>query len=288
MTKPDPSVSYSPTPLDKIDLKGTKIAVVGGTNGLGRAIAQLAASKGASVTVVGRTFQGDEGISFIKADLSLMTEAEKVGNEVAADSKIVIFTNGIMASSARQESAEGIELDMAVSTLSRHVILKSLVPRLDKSTRIFIMGFPGAGQAGTNLDDLNCEKSYGFNAAHMNTVAGNEALVHYLAAKGVKVYGLNPGLIKTGIRSNAYGNGWIGGSLSYVVEGLLGWFTPTPEQYATKVLPLLVAPEIDDKSGAMFGQDGKAVLPTPAFKEAGWTDKWIEALDGLYARAQKK
>jgi hypothetical protein len=85
-----------------------------------------------------------------------------------------------LAAPKRQETAEGIERDMAVSYLSRLVILREIAPRLGKNRpaakmkpRVFIMGFPGAGQAGT-LDDLNAEKSYGAMRVHMNTVADNE------------------------------------------------------------------------------------------------------------------
>ena len=65
----------------------------------------------------------------------------------------------------------------------KRVILRAIAPRLGKDRpaarmkpRIFIMGYPGTGQAGT-LDDLNAEKSYRAFPAHMNTVAGNEVLM---------------------------------------------------------------------------------------------------------------
>jgi NAD(P)-dependent dehydrogenase (short-subunit alcohol dehydrogenase family) len=40
-----------------LDLTGKTVAVIGGTSGLGRALALFAASKGATVTVVGRSFK---------------------------------------------------------------------------------------------------------------------------------------------------------------------------------------------------------------------------------------
>src|SRR5205823_6126471 len=51
---------------------GTKVAIVGGTGGLGRALSRLMASRGASVIVVGQTFRDSDvpGIELIKADLS--------------------------------------------------------------------------------------------------------------------------------------------------------------------------------------------------------------------------
>ena len=55
-------------------LNGKKIAIIGGTDGIGRALAHTLAAKGAEVTVVGRTFR-DDGIPrlhFMQADLAQM------------------------------------------------------------------------------------------------------------------------------------------------------------------------------------------------------------------------
>ena len=143
-------------------------------------------SRGASVVVVGQTFRDSDvpGIEFIKADLSLMREAQRVAVLLRAeDLELLVFTTGIMAGPKREETAEGIERDMAVSYLSRLVIIRQIGPRLGKNRpaaplkpRVFIMGFPGTGQAG-KLDDLNAEKSYGRWAVQMTTVAGSRQRV---------------------------------------------------------------------------------------------------------------
>ena len=92
---------------------------------------------------------------------------------------LVIFTTGIFAARKRQETGEGIERNIAVSFLSRLVMVREIGPRLGKNRPVFPMkprvGYPGTGQAG-KLDDLNAEKSYGSMTVHMNTVAGNEIL----------------------------------------------------------------------------------------------------------------
>ena len=43
---------------------------------------------------------------------------------------------------------------------------------------------PGNGENISRLDDVNSEKAYekGFGFTHINTVAGNEAIVHVFAA----------------------------------------------------------------------------------------------------------
>lgn len=280
---PDPSLVVHPPAT--LALSGTRVAVVGGTDGLGRALARLAAEAGAEVTVVGRTFR-DEGvprIRFMKADLSSMREATRVGTELDPEVDAVVLTTGIIAAPQRETTAEGIERDMAISTLSRHAILRGLAPRLRPRTRVFVMGFPGAGNLG-DPSDLNAERSYAAMAVHMNTVAGNEAIVlhakqHY---PHLDVFGLNPGLVKTSIRSNLLG----AGSLKHrLVEGLIGLITPTPEGYARRIAPLLVAPELEGRSGAMFGKKGSAILPSAGF-DAAHVERFITGLDALLERAR--
>lgn len=257
----------------------------------------------------------------------------------------MVFTTGIIPGAERKASAEGIEMDMAVSALSRYVALKALLPRLtNPDARVFVMGFPGSGQKA-NLDDLNSETKYdsGLGQTHMNTVslyavqpvvivyvcvrgselglrgvqfdaltytvilrslvsslktcyhrahhflclstlqvAVNEALVQYFGAmKGKKVYGLNPGLIATGIRSN-----WATGVFANLMETLVGWFSISAEQYAEYVLPLFVAPELSSHPGASFSQRGVPILPSPGFEDAAYIDKHIAALEALVQKAQ--
>lgn len=112
----------------------------------------------------------------------------------------------------------------------------------------------------------------------MNTVAGNEALVIDLAEryKGVNFYGLNPGIIKTNIRSNYLGTGLF----SKVTETIVGWFTQTPDEYARKIVPLLVAPEIESHNGSMFNNKGYAISVSKGFTQ-DYARKYISASEEL-------
>lgn len=275
-----------------LDLKGLRVAVVGGTGGIGRALSRVLAARGAGVVVVGQSFRDADvpGISFIKADLSLMREARRVGEKLPAETlDLVIFTTGIMAGPRREATAEGIERDVAVSYLSRLVILRQIGPRLGKDRpaaamkpRVFVMGFPGSNQLG-NIEDLNSERSYGRWTAHMNTVAGNEALVLDAARQlpHAGVFGLNPGFVKTNIRSNLFG---ANSTLLRVIEWATGFMTTTPQAYAERLVPLLVSPDLEGHSGAMFNNKGEAVLPSPKLTDAA-TREILAASEKLAARA---
>lgn len=274
-------ITYSKTPPD---LSGKRVAIVGGTGGLGRAIAQLLARRGAKVTVVGQTFrdEGVAGLTFVKADLSLMKEARRVGALLAEKPPdVTLLTTGIFAAPKRQETSEGLERDMAVSYLSRLEIVRALGPKLLNGQRVFVMGYPGSDQKPA-LDDLNAEKNYAPVPVHMATVAGNEALVldaqkRYPAGR---FFGLNPGLIKTNIRDNFLG---AGSMKSRLAEWLIGLLNMSPERYAEVTLPLLFAQELDGHGGAMFNQKARPIhqstTMTPDFVSA-----LLSASEALTAR----
>ena len=231
---------------------------------------------------------GVPNLTFLRRDLTLVSAAAALGRELPP-ADVVAFTTGILPAKAREETAEGLERDMAVSCLSRLVALRGLLPRLPTGARVFVWGMPGNG-AVTRLEDLNAEKSYegGFGFVHMNTVGGNEALVLHLAATerargGAAVFGMNPGLIATGIRDSVHGGR--GGLLGRTMEGLIGLFTPSVEAYAAKTVPLMFAEGLEAHNGAMFNQGGDVILPNKEFLDApGRAAEWYDAMEALLKR----
>lgn len=289
---PRNDLNWTRVPVDSLDLKGLRAAIVGGTGGLGRALALQLASRGAEVIVVGQTFRdaGVRGLSFIKAELSLMKEARRIGRELPAEAlDLLVLTTGIFAGPRREETAEGIERDLAVSYLNRLVLLREVGPRLGKARanakmrpRVFSMGFPGTNQKGS-LEDLNAEKSYEAMPVHMNTVAGNEALVLDSARRypDIDFFGLNPGLIKTNIRANFLGGQ---GSLKHrLVESLIGLLTISAKKYGERIAPLLVSPELSGRSPAMFNQKGRAIEASEVMTE-GYVGEYVRVSEELLNR----
>jgi NAD(P)-dependent dehydrogenase (short-subunit alcohol dehydrogenase family) len=283
------SLAWQPAGPDQI--AGQRVAIVGGTGGIGRALSRHLAALGASVTVVGQTFRDADvrGIDFIGADLSLLQEARRVADLLAADRlDLLIFTTGIFAAPERQVTAEGIERDLAVSYLNRLAMLDALAPRLGTRraaagmARVFIMGYPGTGATGS-ADDLNAEHSYKAMPVHMNTVADNEMLVLDAARRHAHAafFGLNPGLIKTNIRDNFFGKGSL---KSRIAESLIGLLTPTADAYARRIAPLLFSPGLDAHSGAMFDNKGRAILASQGLTPAHIA-RFMHASQALIARA---
>jgi len=220
-----------------------------------------------------------------------MQDAARVADQLGADDlDMLIFTTGIFAAPERQVTAEGLERDMAVSFLSRMTILKRMADGIGASRadctfkpRVFVMGYPGTGQIGTDLDDLNAERAYKSFAVNMNTVAGNEMLVLESGKKypHLNVYGLNPGLIKTSIRDNFFGKGSL---KSKVAESLIGFFTPTADEYAERMLPMMVSAGIELESGAMFDRKANAILASEGLTREH-ISTFMTASEALVARA---
>lgn len=275
------------------DVAGKRIAIIGGTGGIGRALSKHLTSLGANVIVVGQTFRdaGTPNLEFLKADLSLMREAQRVATELPAEAlDIVIFTTGIFAAPKRQETTEGIERDMAVSYLSRFVILRAIAPRLGTQRvnatfkpRMFVMGFPGSGQLGS-IEDFNAEKSYKALSVHMNTVAGNEILVLDASKRYPEIafFGLNPGILKTNIRDNFLGKNSL---KSRLIEAIIGWVTPSADSYAKRITPLLFSSYIHNFSGAMFNNKGEAILPSEGLNSMH-INKFIAASESLLSKVK--
>ncbi|MFD8033629.1 SDR family NAD(P)-dependent oxidoreductase [Streptomyces sp. NPDC059717] len=279
-------------PADQPDLMGRQLTVIGGTNGLGRAIAAQALTRGATVTVVGRTLRDAPSgrLSFFPADLSSLREAARIGRELpVADCDVLLFTTGIFAARVREETPEGVERDMAVSFLSRLAILRELAGRLGSARadgacrpRVFVMGSPGWGETGT-ITDLNSQRRYSAMRAHGNTLAGNEALVTagHPRFQGPAYFGLAPGVIRTGIRANVLGEG---STTHRVVEALIGHLAPSAESYARRMVPLLFATELEGRSGDLFGSRGAPILPSRGLGPE-YAQRFLEESEALLDQA---
>ena len=218
---------------------------------------------------------------FIRKDLSLMKNAKDLVNEIdsgkAFDS--IVFSNGITAPQERQVTEEGLEIDLAVSFLSRLAFMKKLFDnakfgskRMDMKVkpRIFILGYPGKNYE-CELDDFNSNKNYSPIAAHMRTVVGNEALVEYVSLRfdrSINVFGVNPGIIKTGIRENLLGK-TKESYISWGVEAAIGLVAQSADQYAENILiHLLVSPAYESgKCNTLFESNGSELKPSTFLSE---------------------
>ena len=129
--------------------------VVGGTKGIGKAIADVLRSAGAKVEVVGRSADNTCGTS---ADLStvagckaLLGALERKG---CAKFAYVIFTLGVWPDPTSPYTSDGVDKVVALDLLARHVVLTGLVDRhlLTDTCRVLnvlasCQTLPGVGDA---------------------------------------------------------------------------------------------------------------------------------------------
>lgn len=229
------------------------VLVVGGTRGIGGALVDVLLSQGVRVTYVGRTagLHPEHALgTFLQCDLSTLRACtELAGRLEGVDFDSVVFCVGRLNLAQVERNAEGVELDLAVSYMSRFVLLKhfgthhaSLFPKLKLA---LVFGSPGSNNFVDNVNDLNFEdRAYQQVAAHTNTVVLNEALVYEAARRfpHIEVLGMNPGLLATGIRDAAHGGdgNWFG----WAMEAAIRAFNPSPKEYVARtVVPLLLKPQ---------------------------------------------
>ncbi|MCB5293068.1 hypothetical protein [Arthrobacter sp. SO3] len=269
-----------------------RVAIFGGTGGLGRAITNALLGKGAQVAVVGRSLKDPPHPlrSFIPADLSSLNDSRQVARDLPVESfDAVLLTHGIFAGRSREVTPEGVEKDLATSAMSRWVIAQELLPRLGQDRpsdrqqpRLFVWGFPG-GERDLDFTDVQSTRNYRWQTAHSNTVVFNEALVHHSAARfpELNVFGMNPGIIKTNIMAGVLGQS------SFKLRAqqtLIGLLFQSAEAYAEKVLPLLVHPALEHRSGALFNRHAQPIEPNPWLIAGNHCDQAVEAAESLTAR----
>lgn len=208
--------------------------IVGGTSGIGGAVAEQYLKRGVDVTVIGRNAPKRlPGATFVQADLSSMATAKRVAlklNEEKKQFDVVLLTLGVTVFDGNiTRTSEGIERKLAISYFSRYVVLKYLA--LQKNTRVFNLAYPGLFLSPVSIPDINYEKStelYSDIRSHMNTHIFNEAIVLHFAKKNLQYFGIAPGwVLSDGFRA-AFNMPW--------AEPLLHVFFPTAEEFAQQVL----------------------------------------------------
>ena len=94
-------------------------------------------------------------------------------------------------------------------------------------------------------------------------------------------FGLNPGLIKSNIRSNFLGGE--GSTKHRLVEFFIGMMMISAEKYADGIAPLLVSSDLDARSPAMFNQKANAILASQVMTPAHVADV-MQASESLLQR----
>jgi NAD(P)-dependent dehydrogenase (short-subunit alcohol dehydrogenase family) len=215
------------------------ILITGATSGLGFALAEALAAKGATVLLHGRDNKrgraildeirqktGNEKLQFYCADLASLQETSQLARQVAAEQpRLDILINNAAVgfgknSSKRETSQDGYELRFAVNYLAPYLLAQELLPKLKASAPARIVNVASVGQAPLNFEDIMSERGYSgvtaYRQSKLAMIAWTFDLAAELANTGVTVNALHPAsLMPTKLVLEA---GW--SVMSTVEEGL--------------------------------------------------------------------
>lgn len=254
--------------------------VTGGTDGIGKEVARGLARSGHRVGIVGRDAQkgdrvaqeirqttGNPHVEFFTADLTLMREAKRLSNEVPSrwtGLNYLVHSAGVVRG-RRKLTDEGIESNFAVNYVSRFALTQSLLPLMKTASqpgnaaRIVIIS--GAAQTGTiYFDDVNLTSKFGVLKMLGQSCRANDVFTveqaRRLAANDenqVTITCLKMGVVKTNIRNGSDFPRWMKMLMS-MLDPLLA---QTSEDAAKSALKLLLAPEYEGLTGALFVKNKK-------------------------------
>jgi NAD(P)-dependent dehydrogenase (short-subunit alcohol dehydrogenase family) len=193
----------------------TRALVVGGTSGIGYAIACRIAAESAfsSVIISGRkkpkTTIPHANIRFQPLDASSLrsikqyTDAYKSAYEQSLD--LLVLTQGIMTTAGRTETPEGIDYKMALHYYGRQLLIRELLPALKDNAKVLVVldGREGS-PTKLNWEDLDLKTHFSLGTAADHCISMNDAMVQVHASqKGNRRHFVHayPGRVKTDLWS---------------------------------------------------------------------------------------
>jgi NAD(P)-dependent dehydrogenase (short-subunit alcohol dehydrogenase family) len=266
------------------DLLGKTFLVTGVTSGIGLAVAEQLAQRGAAIIGVGRSPERCAAAEaklrsaggqarFLVADLSLQAEvrrlAEIVRSQVTALDGLV--NNAGTFTWRRTLTSEGFEMQWAVNHLAPFLLTVSLLPLLRAAPRARVVTVSSGSHYHTRLrwSDLQLRRGYNGLRAYKQTKLCNVLFTAELnrrlgADSSVRAFAADPGLVFTDMGFK--GNPWL-------VRLVWHWRRRggiSPEESARGVVFLATEPAIQNavdiywKHGAVKAPNPRALDPASA------------------------
>jgi len=149
--------------------------IIGGTRGIGGALAARLRSAGDRVVAIGRA----------DADLTSVRQAADLATRLPDQIDVLVFAAGRF-DQRRVETSEGYEQTFAIQVLSRFLLAERLRPALDRAAEPVILNLCGTGgiKAGRiHWDDPQLTRGYRMFEATMQAARANDLLGVSFAAR---------------------------------------------------------------------------------------------------------
>jgi NAD(P)-dependent dehydrogenase (short-subunit alcohol dehydrogenase family) len=231
-------------------VSGPVVLVTGATDGLGRGLARALSDHGATVLAHGRdperleaTARETGAARSYRADLASLADVHRLADEVLereARLDVLVSNAGIgtdvPGGGERQESADGHELRFAVNYLAGYVLIRRLLPLLERSAPARIVQVASAGQMAIDFDDVMLERAYSGVRAYCQSklaqILLTVSLAEELAGTGVTATALHPA--------------------TYMPTKIVPHPTSSLEEGVEATARLVLDPDLEDVSGAYF------------------------------------
>ncbi|MEM8764977.1 MAG: SDR family NAD(P)-dependent oxidoreductase [Bacteroidota bacterium] len=242
--------------------------IVGGTDGIGRALANILVNQN-RVIIVGRSqakgqaFMEDFGNNahFFQSDVSLMSNTETVCKKlILSEEKLdfIIHTADILQT-VGENTKEGLEKSIAINFYSRvlfnELLLKKFQP--ERIIHVAAAGFP-MNKNFNNKFPIK-DTASGFSAHGYGQIA-NDYYGLWMSKQllPTKINILNPGIVDTDIRRNAK----MGGMYKFAMP-IIGFFMArnqvSPEEYAKIVFNIIRNNNDESNHFVLINNKGKGI-----------------------------
>ena len=283
-------------------MKGKVVLVTGATAGIGEVTARELARMGARVIGVGRdqhkcadvaarirSTTSSEAVEFMVADLSSQAQVRRLADEFRRKyTRLDVLVNNAGGFfSTRQESADGIELTMALNHLNYFLLTHLLLDLLKSSepSRIVNVSSDAHRNAQIDFEDIEAKRKYSgwrmYGQSKLANVIFTYDLARRLAGTSVTANALHPGFVATRFGHNN------GGMMSAGLKLFQKIAAKPPEQGAQTSLYLATSPEVEGVTGKYFSDQKQVPSSQASYDESAakrlWA--WSEEKTGLLVTA---
>lgn len=264
------------------------ILVTGGTSGIGKETVKALATTGATVVFTARDASKGEAVqeeiiretdninvAYLVCDFSSLSSVRACAREYGErwGKLTVLINNAGVLPQERQESKDGIELNLAVNFLAPFLLTNLLLPLLKQSapSRIVNVSSSMHREGEIQLDDLESKKSFDKYKAYAQSKLAlllfTKRLARELKGSGVTVNALHPGVVGTEMTMrNMRG-------MNPLTAFMFKRTLITPAQGAETSVYLATSPEVANVSGEYFDTKKIASASSPLVGDEGLADK---------------